>query len=570
MSLQSTKDHLIQLLDDQDNKVIALSGKWGTGKSHLWRDVKGGSQDQKVQAALYVSLFGLASMDQVKLKIIQSSIPVAGESSVWWDRAKKGWSAASKVLESVNKGFGAINEIALLAVPAFLKERVIVLDDIERKHANLSVDEVMGFIDEYTQQHGARIVMILNNDKLADKVLWDTLREKVIDQELRLDTTSAEAFEIAVRIVPTQYADRIGKAIEVCGVTNIRIICKVIKAVNRILGNRKGLSEEVLARVVPSTVLLAATHYKGLENGPDFEFILKIANPDAWGDYGKNEEELDEAGKQRAGWRLMLHKIGIVGCDEYENIVVDFLKSGLFDSADVEKIISRYISEADVMHAVTLARKLHEHAVWHHRMTDAELTAEAEEVVKHAHLLDPYTVTSQHQLISELTDGQPIADQLVKNWIDTFKAKNLENFEYENFWNQPIHPDIEAAFDATKAKSQAKSSVFDACKHIAENSGWGSKQEAILKASTVQDFESMIRTLEVEDLRLFMCKFLDMCIHSGTYKEHFGPAIDHFVEACKNIYNDHSVPRLGKLIENLFESSKLKSRLIPPAEAPAV
>ena len=203
-------------------------------------------------------------------------------------------------------------------------------------------------------------------------------------------------------------------------------------------------------------------------------------------------------------------------------------------------------------------------------MTDAELTAEAEEVVKHAHLLDPYTVTSQHQLISELTDGQPIADQLVKNWIDTFKAKNLENFEYENFWNQPIHPDIEAAFDAAKAKSQAKSSVFDACKHIAENSGWGSKQEAILKASTVQDFESMIRTLEVEDLRLFMCKFLDMCIHSGTYKEHFGPAIDHFVEACKNIYNDHSVPRLGKLIENLFESSKLKSRLIPPAEAPAV
>jgi len=35
MSLQATKNHLIQLLDDQDNKVIALSGKWGTGKSHL-------------------------------------------------------------------------------------------------------------------------------------------------------------------------------------------------------------------------------------------------------------------------------------------------------------------------------------------------------------------------------------------------------------------------------------------------------------------------------------------------------------------------------------------------------
>ena len=36
--------------------------------------------------------------------------------------------------------------------------------------------------------------------------------------------------------------------------------------------------------------------------------------------------------------------------------------------------------------------------------------------------------------------------------------------------------------------------------------GWGYKQEAVLKAATVQDFEAVIRTLEVDDLRLFMCK----------------------------------------------------------------
>ena len=564
MSLQSTKDHLIQLLDDQDNKVIALSGKWGTGKSHLWREVKNDSKDLKVQAALYVSLFGLASMDQVKLKIIQSSIPIAGESSVWWDRAKKGWSAASKVLESVNKGFGAINEIALLAVPAFLKDRVIVLDDIERKHGYLSVDEVMGFIDEFTQQHGSRIIMILNSDQLADKAMWDTLREKVIDQEVRLETTPAEAFGIAVGIVPTPYVDRIKKTTQSCGVTNIRIICKVIRAVNRILGKREDLSDEVLSRVVPSTVLLAATHYKGLDNGPDFEFILKIANPDDWGDYGKKAEELDDAGKLRAKWRLLLQEIGVNGCDEYENIVVDFLKSGLFDTADVARVIDRYASEADVMHAMTLAKLFQEHVVWHYKMTDAELVVEAQEVAKNSHLLDAYYVTSQHQLISELNGGQPIADALLKNWIDAFEAKELENFEFDNYWNHPIHPDIQAAFDAAKAKSQASSSVFDACKHIAMNSGWGRKQEAVLKAATVQEFEAIIRTLEVDDLRLFMCRFLEMCVQSGTYTPHFGTATDYFMVACRNIYNDPTVPRLAKLVEILFKSSKLESHLMQP------
>lgn len=63
MTLSTTRGHLVDLLDDPGNKVIALSGKWGTGKSHLWRAVKADSKDERVKAALYVSLFGLVSMD---------------------------------------------------------------------------------------------------------------------------------------------------------------------------------------------------------------------------------------------------------------------------------------------------------------------------------------------------------------------------------------------------------------------------------------------------------------------------------------------------------------------------
>jgi hypothetical protein len=569
MSLLETKNQMIQLLEDQDNKVIALSGKWGTGKSHLWREVKKGSQDAKVQSALYVSLFGLASMDQVKLKIIQSAIPVAGESSVVWDTAKKSWGAISKVLEGMGKGYGAVNDIALLAVPMFLKNRVIVLDDIERKHSKLSVDEVMGFIDEFTQQHGSRIILILNSDQLADKVMWDTLREKVIDQELRLSTTPSEAFDIAVGIVQTRYSERIKATLQSCGVTNIRIICKVIKAVNRILGKREDLSDDVLFRVVPSTVLLAATHYKGIDNGPDSEFILKIANPDDWGDYGKKAEDLDDAGKLRAKWRLLLQEIGVNGCDEYENIVVDFLKSGLFDTAGVEKVIDRYANEADVTHAIAMAKRFNEHVIWHHRLTDADLLTEATELAKSSHLLDAYSVTYHHQQISELDGGRPVANAFLKNWIDAFEAKKLENFEFDNFWNQPLHPDVRAAFDAATARSQATTTAFDACKHIVMNSGWGHKEEAVLKAATVQDFDAIIRTLEVDDLRLFMRRFLEMCVQSGSYVQHFGPATTRFMDACRNIYNDPAVPRLAKLVETLFKSSKLEAHLTPPVAVPA-
>ena len=568
MSLQSTKNHLIQLLDDHDNKVVALSGKLGTGKSHLWGEVKDASGDEKVKGAIYVSLFGLSSIDQMKKKLIEMVIPGAEANPGMWESAKQAVSSGVKVLEGFHKGFGTLNDLSLILAPAMLRNKVIVLDDIERKHDKLNVEEVMGFIDEFTQQHGARIVLILNSDQLADKKMWDTLREKVIDQEVRLETTPAEAFGIALGIVPTTYAARIQKTVLTCGVTNIRIICKVIKAVNRILGKREDLSDEVLSRVVPSTVLLAATHYKGIDDGPDLEFILKIANPDDWGDYGKKAEELDDASKLRAKWRLLLQEIGVNGCDEYENLVVEFLKSGLFDTSDVEKIIDRYASEADVMHAISMAKLFNEHVIWHHKMTDAELVAEASELAKTSHLLDAYSVTYHHQLISELQGGPPIASAFLKNWIDAFEAKKLENFEFDNFWNQPLHPDIRAAFDAAKARSQASTTAFDACKHIVMSSGWGHKQEAVLKAATVQDFEAIIRTLEVDDLRLFMCRFLEMCVQPGSYVQHFGTATNRFMDACKNIYDDPTVPRLAKLVETLFKSSKLEAHLAPPAAVP--
>lgn len=570
MTLKTTKAHLIQLLSDSENKVVALSGKWGTGKSHLWRELKESSHDDKVKSALYVSLFGLGSMDDVKLRIVQSAIPNAEGHPRLWEGAKQTTKAVIKTLEGFHKSFSALNglnELALLVVPSILKDKVIVLDDIERKHDKLSIDEVMGFIDEFTQQHGARIILILNSDQLGDRSMWDKLREKVIDQEVRLDTSPAEAFDIAVGLTPSAYADRIRKTVEICGITNIRIICKIVKAINRILSNREDLSDEVLGRVIPSTVLLSAIHYKGIENGPSFDFVLNVGSPDNWGELGKKEKELDEEGKVKAKWRLQLQELGILGCDEYEQLIVDFLKSGLFDVAEVTKVIDRYATEAEIMKAQHLARQFHDHMIWHHRLSVSELIAEAENLAKFAHLLDVYNVTSLHSRISGLDGGAVIADSIIDNWIAEFRKRETQEFDFDNFFKRPIHPRIEAAFNAARADSQAKSTVFDACAHIAKNSGWGHKQEVVMKSASVLDFEATIKSLDTEELRLFMCRFIDLYLHRGTYEKHFGTAMDHFVEACRNICTDPNSGRLGDLIKLLFIDTKLEEELnLPPLE----
>lgn len=40
MSMHRTKEQLTKWIGEPHNKVIALSGRWGTGKSHLWEDVR--------------------------------------------------------------------------------------------------------------------------------------------------------------------------------------------------------------------------------------------------------------------------------------------------------------------------------------------------------------------------------------------------------------------------------------------------------------------------------------------------------------------------------------------------
>ncbi|WP_063807625.1 P-loop NTPase fold protein [Burkholderia cepacia] len=565
MSLQETKQHLTQLLGDADNKVIALSGKWGTGKSHLWREVKDDSQDSAVNSAIYISLFGMGEMNQLKLKAVQSAIPKVGTHSAAMESVRTALRGAKKVLESVHKGFAALDEVALLAVPSLLNGKVIVLDDIERKHEKLSIEEVLGFIDEFTQQHDARFVLILNDDQLAKREVWDTLREKVIDQEIRLLTTPEEAFGIAVNLTPSDYSDWIKKAVEACGLNNIRVIRKVIRAVNRILGSRQ-LEDAVLARVVPSIVLLAAINFKGIEDGPDFQFVLAMGAESDWAELlaDKNKEP-DENDGRKAKWRLLLKELGIASCDEFEALVVDFLESGQFDAGAVSTIVERYAAETDAMQAREKSHEFMKRLVWDHRLSEAEVVEQAKALIPIAKFLDPYIATELCSALTPLPGGQDVGEAIVRGWLDWFRTQQHEDINDENPFGRPLHPEISAEFAAIKAGAQTKATLFDTCTYIVTRSGWGTRQEVVMKTATAAEFESTIRSLEVDDLRFFMRHMLEMRIQRQMYDPHFGASTDRFVEACRNIVLDRASGRLGMLSKRLFQDSKLGSELDSPA-----
>ncbi|WP_199030449.1 P-loop NTPase fold protein [Ralstonia sp. ASV6] len=570
MSLKATKEHLVRLLGEADNRVIALSGKWGTGKTHLWNEVKDESGDEKVKKALYVSLFGQSSIDQVKRKLIESAIPAVASHGGAFDSLKQIFRVGVKAASEHYKALAALNDLNLLLMaPAVLRNSVIVLDDIERKHDKLGIDEVLGFIDEYSNQYGSRFVLVLNDDQLANQELWSAFREKVIDEELKLVTTPEEAFTIATQLTPSPYADALERASISCELTNIRIIGKVIKAANRILGKRL-LEEAIVARVVPSIVLFSAIHYRGLEDGPDFQFALNAGATD-WSNYGRDrsaEPSADE--KRRDRWNLLLGELGIRGCDDFEVVLVEFLESGLFDPSRVATIIDGYIANKERWEARETVSQFVTKVYWDHRASDTQLVSEAAALPKIAGMLDPFVVTELDEALAKLPGGAAIGQAIVDGWITAFRAEKHEAVNDNNPLNRPLHPAIQAEFTAINANAQAQITVLDACMHIIENSGWGTMQEVAMKRATANDFEAAIRQMDLDKLSRFMRRMMEMRLQRQQYDQHFGTATERFMEACRIIAGDAASPRLAAVIRRLFEKTALASDLLlPGATAPA-
>lgn len=566
MSLAKTKAQLIKLLAQPDNDVIALSGKWGTGKTHLWNEVKKESPNEKVKSALYVSLFGLSSVDQVKRKLIERAIPGVESHGGIFDGIRNLFNAGVKAAATHYKALAALSDLnVLLMAPVVLRDKVIVIDDIERKHEKLGIDEVLGFIDEYSKEFRARFVLVLNDDQLSSKAdqekLWATFREKVINQEIRLLTTAEEAFTIAIQLAPSKYADAIKRASVICGLTNIRIAVKVIRAANQILGGRD-LDEVIQARVVPSIVLFSAIHYHGLADGPDFKFALNIGNMDWMRLAREKGKEPTPEEKREDSWRMLMQELGINGCDDFERRLVDFLESGLFEAASIEEIIGRYANEKEALEVRDAAQRFLKRVFWDHRVDEAQLVAEAAAFPPKAGLLDPYVTTQLDSTLTGMPGGAAVGEAIVDGWLAAFKASNPTEVNDENPFNNPLHPKIREEFARIKAEVHANATVVEACMSIIANSGWGTLQEVAMRRATAADFEAAIRDMEdLDQLRRFMRRMIEMRLQRETYDPHFGSATERFVEACRTIASDATSPRLARLIKRLFEGTALAAEL---------
>lgn len=573
MTLALCKTALIDLIKDQNNRVIALSGKWGTGKTHLWQRVREETDNAQAKGAVSASLFGVSTIMELKLKIAQGLAPTLGKTHS--EGLKAGLTGITKALKGLHSSFSALEELALLAMPYMLKERFIVIDDIERKHAKLTIDEILGFIDECVQNHGCRILLVLNSDKLEDHKLWAQIREKVVDQEIKLETSPPEAFHIAHELTPCPWPERMQAVLEPLQITNIRIIRKIIRAATQLLGQDPALAPLVLNRVLPSISLLSAIHYEAIEDAPSRKFILGYESSRAATLIAlrKNQSEpLSEEQKDHDRWHLTMKRLGIASTDELEIMILTFLDSGLMDSTKIQNVVRKYLQRSERLEARQKAVTFEDHLAWHPQLSVGDLITELEALLPSAGMLSTSMLSKLIPSIDELTGNQQLGLAFVEGWRTAFQTEHPDGIteQWLSFNNQSLndlHPLIRDEIEAARARYRKNYTVLGICQELMKGEDWGPGEMQFLRSITAQEFEKEIRSATGSDLQLLIYKGFEFVNSPEETNGGYGNAPQAFIQACQIITQQEPGSRLAKIIDRETEIAGRNEQLRADIEA---
>nr|MDP2190172.1 hypothetical protein [Rhodoferax sp.] len=551
------KSSLLVLLRDTDQKVIALKGKWGTGKTYLWRAVAtemygdGKASEQPI----YVSLFGAKTIADLKLRILQNAYLKDASTTQKWMKTSGGF--AKQVLQKFT-GY-SVEDAALLWLSELVSGRLIVIDDIERKHKSLDIDEFLGLLDEYTETHKTRFVILLNTDKLNDIDMWNMLHEKVIAVEVVLEPTPTESFDVAAHGMNSPYLPNVRAAVAALKINNIRVIKRVLTTIQRIADATGGCGTFSMSRWIPSTVLLTASHYKAVDSAPPFEYIKSFNSYKRM--FEKDNEERDS---KEVEWDALLEQLGIHSADDYEVILQEYLRAGMLDVDRLKKLFEKYEKEA--IHAVATKQRqdFFEAVWWDPHLSKAELLTTARALRPTIGQLDPGAITDIVSVVEDLGDSA-LAKEFLDAWllsIDTRpEYQNLEERIFEDSYRK-FHPEVIGKMNAMRDKQHPTLTVIETAERIVKNSGWGDRERIALRNSTVKDYEDAFLEIRGVTLRRFLSENIKW-VRSGPYDENFRHAAENFVAASVNICSADPGGRLSQMIRDGFRANGIDAKLNP-------
>jgi hypothetical protein len=196
LNREGTKNALRKFLKSSENRVFVLKGNWGVGKTHVVKEVLGSNND-----FCYASLFGTSSIEDLRSKLCLGKLQQEINNS-----SNQQLSNIVKSLFSLFKSrqgqatISAIEAVSILGLRVYfsiaLKNKIVCIDDIERKSQGLDLDAILGFVEEVVEQQDCKVILIFCETQLDEnsQEILEEYREKVIDVEVSFNPGLIENF----------------------------------------------------------------------------------------------------------------------------------------------------------------------------------------------------------------------------------------------------------------------------------------------------------------------------------------------------------------------------------------
>lgn len=534
LSIEQATRALTKALKNKEHKVIALSGPWGTGKTHLWDTIKPSLRPGIIE----VTAFGAKSIQDLKMRLLQSYL----------DSGMDG--AGTTVNEVLSFAKGALKKFTgidagdahLLALPTFTRNKLILIDDIERKHKSFEADELLGFINEFSEKYSTRFLLVLNTQKLDDNATWQTLREKVIDTEFSLSPTSDEAFAIACPGNNKNYLKTAKKAAAQLEISNIRILKKIITSLNSLFAEQEELSPNLCEQIIPYTTLMIAAYHRGIECGITLEYIENFH-------WGKSEPKNDED----AAWRKIISKIGYFR-DQFPPIIAHYLRTGEIQHDAISEFLAPRRKNSEKNRRSELVKEFLQDFQWCQSFSREKLLDFHKLIEPHFYEIDSYDATSICTFFTEYGEFEK-GEALIDTWVTAARSDptGINRLPYGS--PPTIHEKIHALKGELKPPTGEPMTLLAAIDKIKSQPDETSAHEQVLLISTAEQYIELIPSLNRENLKDFIDFHLRIASQCSTRT--LTIAFENFSSAYKAFSNLEQNAQLVRIIEREASSRNI-------------
>ena len=284
MSKNVIETSLTEFLTSDTAQIIAISGAWGSGKTYLAKKALEKKINKKYS---YVSLFGLKTLDEVKLTVFSELSDFKGTRNRTFSILKKNQESLLKVASSIIPGMGGVvNSIDFTPfLLASIQRQIICFDDLERRGEGLRLKDIFGLANYFKEEKNCSVLLVLNYDELkdGDKKDFRTYLEKTVDISLEYQPDFEDMFTIALEICGKLHLtdSQIEQVKDQCNeikIVNIRILIRIIRFCEQFISklNENGCSDEdFISSAISELVLCASLYFKGSRNAPPLEYLLQ-------------------------------------------------------------------------------------------------------------------------------------------------------------------------------------------------------------------------------------------------------------------------------------------------------